>query len=90
VPFLCCLGPRQAFRIAYGNYPIGSYRNGKIKEGMTADEVLAILGTPHERSVQADGENWIYWIDSFTLDWYSVSFGPDGRVERTHPVSRTP
>jgi hypothetical protein len=83
VPLSGCLGPPLVVRLAYGNYPIGRYPNGKIKEGMTADEVVATLGTPHERYRQDDAERWYYWIDSFGLSWFGVAFGPDGRVEHT-------
>jgi hypothetical protein len=68
-----------------GNYPIGSFPKNKIKEGMTADEVVAILGVPHERYKQDDTENWYYRIDSFGIDWLAVQFSPDGRVVGTHP-----
>jgi hypothetical protein len=55
VPFFCCLAPPCAIRVTYGNYPIGSYPDGKIQEGMSAEEVKEILGTPHERGGEATG-----------------------------------
>jgi hypothetical protein len=84
VPFGCCFGPPHVVRIIYGNYPLKSYPNGKIKEGMTPDEVVAILGNPHERHKQSDGEHWYYWLDSFDISYFGVYFGPDGRVTGTH------
>lgn len=84
LPLSCCLGPAQLVRLSYGNYPLGSYPNGKVKEGMTADEVVATLGRPHERHKGGEGESWYYWIDSLGLYWFAVDFGPDGRVEGTH------
>ena len=84
VPVSCCLGPPHAVRIVYGNYPLGSYPNGKIKEGMTKDEVAAILGSPHERFIRADEESWYYWLDSFGIGYFGVRFGPEGRVTGTH------
>jgi hypothetical protein len=83
-PFLCCLGPSQAIRLVYGNYPIGSYPTGKIKPGMSPDEVVATLGTPHERFKQGDVERWFYWIDAYGIHWFGVDFGPDGRVGGTY------
>ena len=68
----------------YGNYPLGSYPNGKITEGMTRDEVSAVLGSPHERFTSDDEESWYYWIDSFGIGYFCVRFGPEGRVTGTH------
>ena len=84
VPFLCCLGPPCLIRIEYGNYPIGSRPDGKVKEGMTSDEVVAALGTPHERHKEDSGESWYYWLDSYGIGWFGIRFGPDGRVVRTY------
>jgi hypothetical protein len=83
IPLLCCLGPPEVVRIVYGNYPIGQYPSN-IREGMSADEVLATLGSPHERFQENDGEHWYYWIDSFGIHWACVDFGSDGRVSHTH------
>jgi hypothetical protein len=83
VPFFCCLGPPNAVRIMYGNYPLGSYPNNKISEGMSKDEVKAILGTPHERFTDGEEESWYYWTDSFGIGYFSVYFGSDGRVDHT-------
>jgi hypothetical protein len=84
VPLSCCVGPSHLVRLVYGNYPLGSYPNGKVQEGMTADEVVGTLGQPHERRKQGEGERWYYWMDSFSMRWFGVDFGPDGRVVRTY------
>jgi hypothetical protein len=84
VPFCCWLLPPQVVRIVYGNYPLGSYPNNKINQGMTTDEVEEILGKPHKRIKADDGEHWYYWIDSFDIYWFGVRFGPEGRVIGTH------
>jgi hypothetical protein len=84
VPLSCCLGPSQLVRLTHGNYPIGSYPTGKVSEGMTADEVTAVLGTPHERDEQDGRKSWFYWIDAFGISWFGVDFGPDGRVKYTY------
>jgi hypothetical protein len=84
VPFSCCVGPSQVIRLVYGNYPLGRYPDNKVKEGMTAEEVVAALATPHERYKEDDGESWYYWIDSWGLYWFCVRLGPDGRVISTH------
>jgi hypothetical protein len=82
-PFFCCMAPPLAVRIFYGNYPIGS-SHGKIDEGMSKDEVTAILGNPHERFKQDEQEKWFYWFDSFGIGWFGVDFGSDGHVIRTY------
>ena len=51
---------------------------------MSGEEVVAILGNPHERYLKNGGENWLYWIDSFGLGWFGVDFGPNGYVVRTY------
>jgi hypothetical protein len=84
VPLCCCLLPPHVVRIMYGNYPLGSYPNNKIKEGMTRDEVEAILGSPHERHKRDDEESWYYWLDSFGIGYFGVRFGPEGQVTGTH------
>ena len=83
VPLFCCLAPPCGIRIVYGNYPLMSRPDGKVKEGMSTDEVTAALGTPHERFKEKDGESWYYWIDSMGINSFRVSFGPDGRVTDT-------
>jgi len=84
IPFGCCVLPPHVVRVVCGNYPIRSYPRNKIEEGMSADEVLATLGSPHESCKQDDGEQWYYWIDSFSVHWFCVRFGPAGRVIGTH------
>jgi hypothetical protein len=83
VPLCCCLGPPQVFRLNYGSYPLNTYPKG-IDEGMSTDEVTAILGSPHTRYEGSDGVSWYYWLDSFNIHYFGVRFGPDGRVKSTH------
>ncbi len=48
---------------------------------MTADEVRAALGPPHEvHNYREGGGHWYYWLDWFGIGWFAVGFGPDGRV----------
>ena len=84
VPLACWLGPSQAVRISYGNYPIANSYKGKIHKGMTAEEVVKILGTPHEKYPRDRGESWYYYLDSFGIGWFCVQVGPDGKVSWTH------
>lgn len=84
VPFVCCLAPPHLVRLIYGNYPIGSYPSGRINEGMSVDEVEAILGTPHEKNKRDNEETWFYWIDTFGVHYFAVGFGPDRRVVNTY------
>jgi hypothetical protein len=84
LPLFCCLAPPHIVRIIYGNYPIGEYPSGKIREGMSKQEVTAILGKPHGHHTRANEETWYYWIDSFDIHYFAVRFGPDGKVAGTH------
>jgi hypothetical protein len=84
IPLFCCLCPPQVVRITYGNYPISSSSRDKVKEGMSADEVRALLGRPHEASTRQEGEFWYYWLDSYSISWFCVRFGSDGHVVGTH------
>jgi hypothetical protein len=79
-PIFCFVAPPHLIRLKYGNYPIGSYPTGKIHEGMTYNEVEAVLGTPHQCSKQDKRETWIFWIDSFGMYYCGIDFGPDGHV----------
>jgi outer membrane protein assembly factor BamE (lipoprotein component of BamABCDE complex) len=72
------------FRLTHGSYPLGKFPGNKIEKGMTAGEVEAILGAPHNRRRQGEEERWYYWLDSFGTYWFAVCFGPDGRVVSTH------
>jgi SmpA / OmlA family len=84
IPLSCCLLPSQVVRLVYGNYPLGSYPDQRIHQGMSRIEVQAILGSPHERFRGEDEESWYYWIDSFGAHYFGVIFGPEGRVTSTH------
>ena len=84
VPICCCLLPAHLTKMEYGNYPLGSYPNNKIEEGMTKDEVAAILGTPHNKVEEDDGDRWYYWIDSFGIHWCCVRFDRESRVSGMH------
>jgi outer membrane protein assembly factor BamE (lipoprotein component of BamABCDE complex) len=73
------------FRLNYGSYPLSGNPYGKVKEGMSADDVRAALGDPHNRETRGDdGEGWYYYQDSFQIGWFCVDFGLDGRVKGTH------
>ncbi len=81
LPFSCCVVPRYHFQATHGSPPLGKYPSGVVKEGMTADEVRAALGNPHEvHDYPEGGGHWYYWLDWFSIDWFGVLFGPDGRV----------
>jgi len=81
LPIFCYVAPPHLVRLAYGSYPLKSRPdNNKIEEGMSGDEVVAILGPPHERQSINGHENWYYWLDSFGMDSFCVTFGADGRV----------
>jgi hypothetical protein len=80
LPVASYLTPSLIFHQSYGNDPIGHYPSGKIQNGMSFDQVVSILGTPHQRTKNTHGEMWLYWIDSFEVQWVGLDFGPDGHV----------
>jgi hypothetical protein len=82
VPIACWFGPSILARGCYGRYPLGSYPE-HIRVGMTADHVMTVLGAPHERYRQKDGERWCYWIDSFGFTQFRVDIGPNRLVTAT-------
>ncbi len=84
VPFSCCVAPSLLFRQHYGSFPLSGNPYTRVKEGMSADEVRASLGNPHNRDERDDGEGWYYYQDSLEICWFCVDFGPDGRVKGTH------
>jgi len=53
----------------------------RIAVGMSASEVRATLGKPHEQHTDAEGnETWIYYRDWAGMGYYLVRFNRDGRV----------
>ncbi len=80
LPIFCYFARPDAVRLDNGTHPLGSYPGNKIREGMSGDEVKAILGPPHQRNKNNDRETWIYWTESYGGYWVGVDFGPDGRV----------
>jgi hypothetical protein len=82
IPTACCFGPEVVYRLVNGHFPLAGIP--RISQGMSADEVRAMAGTPHSVSTRDDGESWYYWVDSFGIRWYCVRFGPDGTVDGTH------
>jgi hypothetical protein len=51
---------------------------------MSADEVRALLGNPHEvYNHNPEQVGWLYWLDSVQLGWFMVHFGADGKVTGT-------
>jgi outer membrane protein assembly factor BamE (lipoprotein component of BamABCDE complex) len=81
-----CFLPGVLFRLQYGRPPLttAEYRASiQIEEGMTPDEVRAIIGPPHKVHADFGGEGqeaWIYFTDSLELNYLGVWFGTTGRV----------
>jgi hypothetical protein len=51
---------------------------------MTAEEVTGTLGPPHARRGEGRDERWVYYMDSFEMNWRAIAFGTDGKVDRTY------
>ena len=85
LPIFFYVAPPHLFRLSYGSYPLGDRDPrlcGEIKEGMSCDEVQAILGLPHHRSTNSiREETWTYLWEWYGAGFYAVKFGPDGRVK---------
>jgi hypothetical protein len=80
LPCLFC-GPRVLFRLQHATPPIADGPPGLIREGMSREEVEAILGPPHRiESDRPPDVKWTYWRDAIRLNCFSVMFGEDGRV----------
>jgi hypothetical protein len=84
LPVCCCSGPSVLFRLHHETPPLGRYPSGVVQEGMSPDEVRALLGTPHQvNDRDPQRVTWVYWLDAIELDWFMVIFGPDGKVVHT-------
>jgi outer membrane protein assembly factor BamE (lipoprotein component of BamABCDE complex) len=84
-PFICYFATTPAeVRLENGTHPLESYPSGKIQQGMSRDDVKAILGPPQQRDANHDRETWMYLIDPYGEHWFGVDFGPDGRVTHTY------
>ena len=81
LPLFCCAAPPLSVRVLYGNFPVMQGAVDQVQQGMSADEVRSLLGTPHERRESEFGQLWHYWTDSFGTRVLYVDFGPDGRVQ---------
>ena len=80
LPCLFC-GPSVLFRLQHATPPIANVPAGLIREGMSREEVEAILGPPHLiESYRPPDVKWTYWHDAIRLNCFSVMFGEDGRV----------
>jgi hypothetical protein len=81
LPLCTFCGPSLLFRLQHATPPIAEVPTGLIQEGMSPDEVRALLGPPHVvESYHSSQVKWLYWRDAIRLEWYSVWFGTDGKV----------
>jgi hypothetical protein len=84
-PALCCglIGTTLDLRPVDFRPGIGDPEEAKIKikEGMTKEEVRALLGRPHwPRDGSESGDQWTYRCDFGGGTRFRVYFGRDGRV----------
>lgn len=84
LPVMCCSTPDLLFRLRHDTPPRRHYPTN-IKEGMSMDQVRGLLGKPHGVHDQNNPVRvmWYYYRDSLGLDWFTVWFGADGKVETT-------
>lgn len=78
-----CLIPPVMFRLTHGRGPLSweEYRQAGNARGLTADQLRELLGEPHLRYDEADGEeSWYYWGDSYGFGYVGIRFGRDGQV----------
>ena len=84
LPFFWNVAGFQGGRLDTSTHTNGGFPGDKIKEGMSRDEVRAILGPPHQRKKNHDRETWTYWSDAYDGYAVTVDFGPDGRVTNSN------
>lgn len=79
-----------SFEYMWGSPPLDGekYRNSAqlVKEGMTEEEVITILGKPHERRprrTEHDGESWPYFTDQYYGNYLGIQFNEQRRVYHT-------
>ncbi|CAN5244427.1 hypothetical protein BH11PLA2_BH11PLA2_10150 [soil metagenome] len=73
LPVFCCGLPHLMFRLEHGRGPIDGALTHKIKNNMTSQEVVAILGPPHS----IDRDTWFYWDGAIAGTWFMVRFSGD-------------
>jgi hypothetical protein len=62
--------------------PVAASRAAQVREGMTREQVRALLGRPKSVAASWDGsESWVY--DRHTLTVFLVRFSPAGAVTST-------
>ena len=71
LPFVVCSG--------FEEVPSRSELRNKIEKGMTKQEVIDVAGEPSDKGPVS----WIYYTDFWRINFFGVSFGQDGRVDRT-------
>ncbi len=81
--FGCCCPPHllwlPIFLVQYGHLPSTGNRND-VEEGMTHEQVVAIMGTPHKREDdRGRDDRWTFYHDCIGFSFTVVWFDKDGR-----------
>jgi hypothetical protein len=83
----CCVMPSLIFRSKYGRAPltVQEYRETawKVKKGMTANEVRAAIGAPHEivpDNREEGATTWYYYTNAFAFGFFGVNLDAGSRV----------
>ena len=58
---------------------VTKYQEEQLRVGMTKDEVVQVLGKPHD-SGDMKSDFWIYWTHPRTFDPLKLGFDKDGRL----------
>jgi SmpA / OmlA family len=75
----CCLGPPMICRLSYGRW--GDYGDfSRVKPGMTPEQVIDLVGPPHERIDRGGYESWTYREGFIGLPTHGVTFTAEGVV----------
>lgn len=76
----CCLIPPIVNRLLYGRW--GTSRDfSHVKPGMTPEQMIDLVGPPHERIDRSDYKSWTYREGFLGLPTYGITFTEDGVVK---------
>ena len=86
LPLIAFCGPSVLFRLQHATPPITDDQIGLVQEGMSPEDVQALIGPPHAvESYNSSYVTWVYRRDAIYFETYSVYFdNKSGVVKSTH------